>query len=33
MYNRYVDGLATPTPEHPAAYHAIGAHLATHGYL
>ncbi|RAJ33228.1 putative peroxidase-related enzyme [Kitasatospora sp. SolWspMP-SS2h] len=33
MYNRYVDGLATPAPENPAAYHAIGAHLATNGYL
>ena len=32
MYNRYVDGLATWAPEDPAAYDAIGAHLAAHGY-
>ncbi|MGW4808388.1 carboxymuconolactone decarboxylase family protein [Kitasatospora sp. NPDC004272] len=33
MYNRYVDGLAALTPEDPATYRAIGAHLATNGYL
>ncbi|GAA2093829.1 carboxymuconolactone decarboxylase family protein [Kitasatospora saccharophila] len=33
MYNRYVDGLAALTPEDPAIYRAIGAHLATNGYL
>ncbi|MGW4814817.1 carboxymuconolactone decarboxylase family protein [Kitasatospora cineracea] len=33
MYNRYVDGLAALTPDDPAAYRAIGAHLATNGYL
>ncbi len=33
MYNRYVDGLAALTPDDPAAYRAIGAHLAANGYL
>ncbi|MCB5165704.1 peroxidase-related enzyme [Streptomyces bambusae] len=33
LYNRYVDGLAAITPEDPAVYDAIGAHLAANGYL
>jgi uncharacterized peroxidase-related enzyme len=32
MYNRYVDGMATPVPERPDAYEQMGAHLAVHGY-
>ncbi len=33
MYNRYVDGLATWAPEDPAAYEAMGAMLASQGYV
>lgn len=33
MYNRYVDGLATITPQNPDAYVHMGAHLATRGYV
>lgn len=33
MFNRYVDGLATWAPSDPQAYAAIGAMLATKGYL
>ena len=33
MYNRYVDGLATPAPGDPAAYDRMGQHLAEEGYL
>ena len=33
MYNRYVDGLATLTPDDPAAYDAMGQRLAEDGYL
>lgn len=33
MYNRYVDGLATITPQNPDDYVHMGAHLATRGYL
>jgi uncharacterized peroxidase-related enzyme len=33
MFNRYVDGLATLTPEDPAAYDQIGRKLAREGYL
>ena len=32
MYNRYVDGLATMTPQDPDLYKAMGARLATNGY-
>jgi len=32
MFNRYVDGLATLTPEEPVAYAAIGERLAEAGY-
>lgn len=32
MYNRYVDGLATWTPEDPALYDQHGAELAAVGY-
>lgn len=32
MYNRYVDGLDTPTPEDEAAYDEHGKDLATNGY-
>jgi uncharacterized peroxidase-related enzyme len=32
MFNRYVDGLATWTPEDPAVYQAIGARIAAKGY-
>ncbi|MEP6716733.1 MAG: peroxidase-related enzyme [Terriglobia bacterium] len=32
MYNRYVDGLATFTPEDPNLYHEMGARMATQGY-
>ena len=32
MYNRYVDGLATWTPQEMEAYRAIGAQLAHQGY-
>ncbi|HKR11792.1 MAG TPA: peroxidase-related enzyme [Pyrinomonadaceae bacterium] len=33
MFNRYVDGLATWTPEAPAMYDQAGAVLAEKGYL
>ena len=33
MYNRYVDGLATWAPHDPAAYTAMGARMAEHGYV
>jgi len=33
MYNRYVDGLATMTPQNPDDYVHMGAHLATRGYV
>ena len=33
MYNRYVDGLATWTPDAPALYETVGASLAENGYL
>jgi uncharacterized peroxidase-related enzyme len=33
MYNRYVDGLGTWAPTDPAAYTAMGARLAEHGYV
>lgn len=32
MYNRYVDGLATPLPSDPTEYDAIGEALAARGY-
>lgn len=32
MFNRYVDGLATLTPEDPAYYAATGQRLAKYGY-
>lgn len=32
MFNRYVDGLATWTPDDPSVYEAIGQRLATKGY-
>jgi hypothetical protein len=32
MFNRYVDGLATWTPEDPTVYQAIGARIAEKGY-
>ncbi|GAB4000311.1 carboxymuconolactone decarboxylase family protein [Spirosoma daeguense] len=33
MYNRYVDGLATLTPDDPAAYVAMGERMGTLGYV
>jgi uncharacterized peroxidase-related enzyme len=33
MYNRYVDGLATLTPDDPAVYERTGEKLARDGYL
>lgn len=33
MLNRYVDGLAAPTPDDPAQYAAMGERLVRHGYL
>jgi uncharacterized peroxidase-related enzyme len=33
MFNRYVDGLATFTPQDPAAYDAMGQRMAREGYL
>ncbi|MER7764838.1 carboxymuconolactone decarboxylase family protein [Streptomyces sp. NPDC097619] len=33
MFNRYVDGLGAIVPEDPAAFDAIGSHLAVRGYL
>jgi alkylhydroperoxidase family enzyme len=32
MFNRYVDGLAAPTPHEEAIYDDMGARLAEHGY-
>lgn len=32
LYNRYVDGLATVTPEDPAFYEGLGRRLQQHGY-
>lgn len=32
MFNRYVDGLATWTPQDPGVYEEIGARIAAHGY-
>jgi uncharacterized peroxidase-related enzyme len=32
MFNRYVDGLATWTPDDPEAYRSIGARIAEKGY-
>ncbi|GAB3980148.1 carboxymuconolactone decarboxylase family protein [Spirosoma terrae] len=33
MYNRYVDGLATVTPDDPDAYVAMGERMGTIGYV
>jgi uncharacterized peroxidase-related enzyme len=33
MFNRYVDGLATPVPPDPQMYQVMGVNLAEHGYL
>ena len=33
MFNRYVDGLATLTPEDPREYAAMGERMATKGYV
>jgi alkylhydroperoxidase family enzyme len=33
MFNRYVDGLATITPDDPEVYEAGAQRLVTHGYL
>jgi uncharacterized peroxidase-related enzyme len=33
MFNRYVDGLATVTPEDPASYDEMGRRMAREGYL
>jgi uncharacterized peroxidase-related enzyme len=33
MYNRYVEGLATPAPSEPGAYTSMGAMLAERGYV
>jgi uncharacterized peroxidase-related enzyme len=32
MFNRYVDGLATPVPDDPAQYVMSSKHLIEHGY-
>ena len=32
MFNRYVDGLATPVPDNPAQYAMSAAYLIEHGY-
>ena len=32
LYNRYVDGLATVTPDDPAFYKGLGQRLKDHGY-
>lgn len=32
MYNRYVDGLATVTPDDPAFYQSLGERLKNNGY-
>ncbi len=33
LYNRYVDGLATITPEDPDFYQTLGKRITTRGYL
>jgi uncharacterized peroxidase-related enzyme len=33
MYNRYVDGLATWSPQDPALYRQMGARMAEEGYV
>lgn len=33
MFNRYVDGLASWTPEDPADYEPMGQRMAEHGYV
>lgn len=33
MFNRYVDGLATLTPDNPADYKAMGERMTTIGYV
>jgi uncharacterized peroxidase-related enzyme len=33
MFNRYVDGLATMTPNDPDAYDQMGQRMATQGYI
>ena len=33
MFNRYVDGLATMTPEDPAVYQEMGIRMSTNGYV
>jgi alkylhydroperoxidase family enzyme len=33
MFNRYVDGLASFTPEDPAEYEAMGVRMAEKGYV
>ena len=33
MFNRYVDGLATLTPQDDAAYDAMGQRMASQGYI
>jgi len=33
MYNRYVDGLATWTPDAPSMYEQVGASMAEKGYV
>jgi uncharacterized peroxidase-related enzyme len=33
MFNRYVDGLGTTTPEHVSAYIAMGERMSTIGYV
>jgi alkylhydroperoxidase/carboxymuconolactone decarboxylase family protein YurZ len=33
MYNRYVDGMATWAPPNQEDYEAMGAQLATEGYM
>ena len=33
MFNRYVDGLATPLPGDDSAYQVSGARVAAHGYV
>ncbi|MBW4718412.1 carboxymuconolactone decarboxylase family protein [Saccharothrix obliqua] len=33
MYNRYVDGLATITPEDPSAYKEAARRIVRHGYV
>lgn len=32
LYNRYVDGLATVTPDNPVFYQGLGKRLKEHGY-